>query len=290
MRDLLEILFSGLSQGAVYCVFALGLSLIYGTSRVLNFAHGSLYMAAAYIAWLLSDGWLGLGYAPMVALLLPILFVLGVVAERAIIRPLRWRADWKTTTMMATLGLAFVLDNLSLILFGATSKVMPPLFAGASEVAGIVVSHQQAFVLVAALAVVAALQTFLHLAPYGQAMRAVAQDMTGAEMVGIRVDRVFAVSFGLSTVLAGVAAVLLSPVYLISPLGGWPPFLKAFVIVVFGGLGSTQGVLYAAFILGLVEAVVVARLGATWTMPVWFLTLLAVLMVRPRGLLGRWGD
>jgi branched-chain amino acid transport system permease protein len=95
-------------------------------------------------------------------------------------------------------------------------------------------------------------------------------------------------TFGLSVVLAGVAGVLLAPIYLVSPLGGWAPFLKAFVIVVFGGLGSTRGVLFAAFILAIIEAFVIFELGATWTMPIWLLTLLIVLMFRPQGLLGVW--
>lgn len=290
MQDLLEILVGGLSQGAVYCVFALGLSLVYGTSRILNFAHGSMYMTAAYLAWLLTEGWLGLPVAAMALVLLPLLFAFGVGVERVVVRPLRAHRNWKTATMMATLGLAFVLDNLNLVVFGPTSYTLRPVLEGTVQLGTLVLSRQAVFTFVVALAVVAALQAFLAYAPFGRAMRAVSQDMTGAEIVGIRPDRIFAVSFGLSAVLAGVAAVLLSPIYLISPLGGWAPFLKAFVIVVFGGLGSTQGVLYAAFILGIVEAVVIARLGASWTMGVWFLVLLAVLMTRPRGLLGSWGD
>jgi branched-chain amino acid transport system permease protein len=120
----------------------------------------------------------------------------------------------------------------------------------------------------------------------GQAMRAVAQDMQGASMVGINVNQIFSYAFGLSVVLAGTAGILLAPIYLISPLGGWPPFLKAFVIVVFGGLGSTRGVFYSAFILAIIESFVIFEIGATWTMPVWLLTLLVVLIVRPQGLLG----
>ena len=113
-------------------------------------------------------------------------------------------------------------------------------------------------------------------------MRAVAQDMQGASMVGINVNQIFSYAFGLSVVLAGIAGILLAPIYLISPLGGWPPFLKAFVIVVFGGFGSTRGVFYSAFILAIIESFVIFEVGATWTMPVWLLTLLVVLIVRPQ--------
>jgi branched-chain amino acid transport system permease protein len=240
MLQLLEILVSGLTQGAVYCVFAFGLSLVYGTARILNFAHGSFYMAGAYIAWTLTT-YLHLGYAAMLALLLPLLFLLGLLFERAVVRPLRWTANWKTTTMMVTLGFAFLLDNLFLIVFGPQDKLLPPLFEGTATIGGLVLSHHRIAVFAAAVGIVVAIELFLHRTRFGNAMRAVAQDMTGARMVGIRVNQVFGCTFGISVVLAGVAGVLLAPVYLISPLGGWPPFLKAFVIVVFGGLGSTRG-------------------------------------------------
>lgn len=290
MLTLTNIFFSGLSLGAIYCIFALGLSLVYGTSRVLNFAYGSMYMTAAYGAWLLSDGWLGLNYPGVFVVLMPAAFAFGLLVERFVIRPVRDRPQWKTATMMTTLGFAFVLDNLNLVVFGPTAKAMPPLMEGAVQILGVTVANQTLAVVGLALLAVAVLQAFLTWAPLGQAMRAVSQDMAGAAIVGIRVNRVFALGFGLSAMLAAFAALLLSPVYLVSPLGGWPPFLKAFVIVVFGGLGSTQGVMWAAFILAFVEAAVIAVFGATWILPVWFVVLLAVLLVRPRGLMGKWGN
>ena len=283
-----EVLISGLAQGAVYCVFAMGLSLVYGTARVLNFAHGSFFMVGAYIAWVLSDGYLGLNYTVMLIILIPVLFLMGVALERAVIRPLRWGRNWKMTTMMVTLGLAFMIDNLNLIVFGPEDKLLAPLFEGSVRVSGLAFSYQTFLVFFAAVIIVVGLELFLHRTRMGNAMRAVSQDMDGASMVGINVNQVFSYTFGLSVVLAGVAGVMLAPVYLISPLGGWAPFLKAFVIVVFGGLGSTRGVLYAAFILGIIEAFVIFEVGATWTMPVWLLTLLVVLMFRPQGLLGVW--
>ena len=283
-----EVLISGIAQGAVYCVFAMGLSLVYGTARVLNFAHGSFFMVGAYGAWVLSDGYLGLHYAVMLTVLVPMLFLTGVVLERAIIRPLRWGRNWKMTTMMVTLGLAFLIDNLNLVVFGPEDKLLMPLFEGSVEVAGLAFSYQTFLVFFSAVLIVVCLELFLHRTRMGNAMRAVSQDMDGASMVGINVNQVFGYTFGLSVVLAGVAGVMLAPVYLISPLGGWAPFLKAFVIVVFGGLGSTRGVLYSAFILGIIEAFVIFEIGATWTMPVWLLTLLVVLMFRPQGLLGVW--
>lgn len=289
MTQYLEVLISGIAQGAVYSLFAMGLSLVYGTARVLNFAQGSLYMLGAYIAWCLTTGYLDLGYGVTLPILIALLFGIGMLFERLIIRPLRWLPNWKTATMMITLGLAFMLDNLYLILFGPQDKLLPPFLEGTVRAGELVFSSHMMFIFAVAVAIVVALELFLHRTLFGSAMRAVAQDLQGANMVGINVNLVFGVTFGLSVVLAGIAGVLLAPIYLISPLGGWPPFLKAFVIVVFGGLGSTRGALFAALILGVIEAFVIYGIGASWIMPVWLVTLLIVLMFRPQGLLGVWG-
>jgi branched-chain amino acid transport system permease protein len=288
MQQIIEVLFGGVAQGAVYCVIAVGLSMVYGTARVLNFAHGSLYTAGGYICWLLTVGSLGLPLWLGILVLIPILFVIGVVLERLLVRPLRTGANWKSTIMMATLGLAFLLDNLFQALFGPVPQVIPPFAEGTIEILGATVALYRVWMIVIALSLVAGLEAFLMLTLFGQAVRAVAQDMQGATQVGIDVNRIFAFTFGLSVVLTGLAGVLLAPIYLVSPLGGWAPFLKAFVIVVFGGLGSTRGALIAAFVLALIEAFIVYYVGPSWTLPIWLLTLLVVLMVRPKGLLGKW--
>ncbi len=290
MQQILELLISGIGQGAVYCVFAFGLSLVYGVSKVLNFAHGSLYMMGAYTAWILSVHYLELGYPLVFLILVPAFFLVGLFLERLIIRPLRWKPQWKITTMMVTLGLAFMLDNFFLIFFGPQVKLLPPFMEGGLSFLGLVISNHKILIFIIALAIVIALELFLRHSWYGQAMRAVAQDMQGASMVGIDVNQIFGYAFGLSVALAGVAGVLLGPIYLASPFGGWPLFLKAFVIVVFGGLGSTRGTLYAAFILAIIESFVIFQIGASWIMPIWLLTLLVVLIFRPQGLLGRWAE
>jgi branched-chain amino acid transport system permease protein len=286
MTQLFDVFFGGIVQAAVYSLMAVGLSLVYGTARTLNFAHGSLYTTGAYISWVLTAGYFGLPLWAAVVALIPILFVIGAGIERFMLRPLRRGKNWKITAMMVTLGLAFVLDNANLLIFGAVAKPMPAFIEGSVEIFGVIVPAYRIAVLVIALAIVLLLELFLNGTRFGWAVRAVAQDIQGARQVGIDVNRIFAFTFGLSVVLTGLAGLLLSPIFLISPQGGWEPFLKAFVIVVLGGLGSTRGAVAAAFVLGLIEAVVVYKLGANWTMPVWMVTLLLVLMIRPQGLMG----
>ncbi len=288
MQQFAEILSGGISQSAVYCLMAFGLSLVYGTARILNFAHGSLYTTGAYVAWVLTVGGLNLPMLAAMPLLVVILYLFGMVIEKTVVRPLRSTKDWKINTMMVTLGLAFILDNANSMIFGPIGKPMPPFFEGTVTIFGAVVSSHRIGVLIIALLIVIGLELFLQRTPFGQAVRAVSQDSEGAAQVGINANRIYSFTFGLSVVLTGIAGMLLAPLFLISPLGGWELFLKAFVIVVLGGLGSTRGAVVAAFILGLIESVVIFQLGASWTMPVWLVTLLIVLMIRPQGLMGVW--
>jgi len=288
MTQIIEILLGGVAQGAVYCLIAVGLSLVYGASRILNFAHGSLYSLGGYLAWFLVVGYFGLPLWLAILIAIPVLFILGAGIERVIIRPLRSHENWKINTIMVTLGLAFVLDNSFQILFGPTTKTIPAFVEGVVIVGGISLSLYKIWMVAISIALVGALEFFLSRSRYGQAVRAVSQDMQGARQVGINVNQVFGLTFGLSVVLTGLAGILLAPVFLISPLGGWGPFLKAFVIVVLGGLGSTKGAFVAAFILGILEALVIFYIGPNWVMPIWLMILLLVLMIRPKGLFGVW--
>ncbi len=288
MQQYVEVFIGGLAQSAVYCIMAFGLAMVYGTARILNFAHGSLYTTGAYIAWVLTVGVFGLPVLAAAPILVVILFFAGVSLERVLIRPFRGGNDWKVNTMMVTLGLAFLLDNANLLIFGPVPRPLPSFVEGTVTIFGAVISTYRVAVFGIAIGILVALEAFLHSNRYGQAVRAVAQDMQGAMQVGIDVNQVFAFTFGLSVVLTGLAGMLLAPIFLVSPQGGWELFLKAFVIVVLGGLGSTRGAVVAAFVLGLIEAFVVYEIGASWTMPVWLLTLLVVLMIRPQGLMGIW--
>ncbi len=289
MQTILEILLNGIVQGAAYSLVAFGLAMVYGTARVLNFAHGSFFTVGAYLCWLFAEQ-LGLGYLAGLLLILPILFILGVGLDQLVVRPLRKYGNWKTITMMATLGVAFAIDNANLIIFGPQQKIMPPLIDGASSIFGVTFSNQKLIIFAASIAIVLSLGAFLNRTRHGQAIQAVAQSMEGARIVGIFPNTVFSYAIGIAIALTGLAGALLAPINLISPLGGWALFLKAFVIVVFGGLGSTNGALYAAFILGIIESAVIYTIGATWIMPIWLFTLLIVLMVRPQGLFGKWGE
>jgi len=286
IAGLAEVLVSGITNGAVYAILALGLSLVYGISRIFNFAYGSFFTWGAYLGWVLLVGYFSFGYPIVFIIVCSLMFLLGLLVDRGIIHPLRQRANWQVTIWMATLGLALFMDNTVLVAFGPHIKSLPALFGGTINLGGFLISwHDMAMVLIA-ISIVIILEFFLGKTRLGMAMRAVAQDVVGAKMMGIPVDKVFRYIFAISVVMAGIAGILLASKYFITPRGGWEVFIKAFVIIAFGGLGSIKGTLYAAFILGIVEALVAWQLGFMWIMILWFVILLSVLIIRPRGLFG----
>jgi branched-chain amino acid transport system permease protein len=284
LRDLIEVLISGITNGSVYAIMAAGMTLVYGVTRVFNFAYGSFFTLGGYFAWLFFG--LKFSYLLVFVSIIPAMFLMGLSTEKFVIRPLRARKDWGILSVMVTLGLALFLDNLYLVIFGPFVKSIPSLFEGYVKIQGLVISINDITIVTIAISIMVILMLFLSRSRQGLAMRAVAQDMTGAEIVGIPKDRVFAYTFAVSAVLVGAGSMLLAPKYFVSPAGGFDILVKSWVITVFGGVGSVRGSLFAAFILGIIEAVVGWQFGFTWTLIAWFVVLLFTLIVRPQGLFG----
>ena len=286
-RELVEVLISGITNGSVYAMMAVGMALVYGVTKVFNFAYGSFYSMGGYLAYVFFG--FKLGYGPVLLLVLPSLFLAGMATERFIVRPLRKRDDWEMTAVMVTLGLALFLDNLYQKIFGPFVKSLPIMFEGNLQISWLILSVQDISIFIAAIVIMILFMLFLSQTRLGMAVEAVAQDMIGAQIVGIPKDLVFSFTFAISAVLVGLGGILLAPKYFVSPLGGWDILVKAWVITALGGMGSIRGSLYAAFILGIVEAFVGWHYGFTWTLFAWVAVLLLTLVVRPQGLLGSWG-
>lgn len=284
LQELLDVVISGLTTGSVYAVMAAGMALVYGVSKVFNFAYGSFYTLGGYLAWLFLSQ--KLPYLLVLALLIPSLYISGYLTERWVIRPLRNRRDWEMLVMLVTLGLAIFMDNYYLILFGSFVKKIPPLTTGSIEIGTVVISFQDAAIFLIAIVAISLLIFFLQKTRQGKAVRAVSQDMTGAQIVGIAKDRIFSMIFAISTVLVGTSGMLLGPKYFVSPLGGWDILIKAWVITALGGMGSVMGSLFAAFLLGIIEAFVAWQFGFTRILFAWFGVLIITLIIRPQGLFG----
>jgi len=283
----LSVLFVGLAVGGVYTAMALGLTLVYGITRVFNFAQGSFFLWGALIAWTLLE-YTPLPYGLVFILTIGIAFLFGMGYEKIIIKPLRRFPDWTLTAIIVTLGSALLLDSLVLVVFGARGRTLPNLVDGVLSVGSISITRQDVVILVIAVTIVVCLTQFLRRTTIGKAMRAVPQDGMGAAIVGIPTDKVFNLVFGITAALGAIAGMLLAPRTQIYFETGWGILIKSFVVVIFGGLGSIKGTLVAAFALALIEAYITALLGGLWALPIFLGLLLVVLAVRPRGLFGTW--
>jgi len=288
LHAFVESLISGITLGAVYAIIAMGLCLVYGVSKIFNFSHGTMFTWGAYLAWVCVQR-LHFNYALTFLTVLPIMFCFGMILERTIIHPLRWKSEWQFTTIVATLATAILLENVCLIIFNPRTKMLPPIFKGTVEFHDYSMSQHEVVIFIVAIVTILLTKLYLTKTKTGMAVRAVSQDIVGAQIVGIKVDRLFSYAFGISVVMAAIGGILMAPKYYITPTGGWEPLIKAFIIVAFGGLGSIEGTLYAAFILGICEAMVSLFIGTFWIFPFWTLLFILILAIRPRGLLGSWG-
>ncbi|MDZ7665513.1 MAG: branched-chain amino acid ABC transporter permease [Desulfotignum sp.] len=287
--EITDIIIAGLSNGSVYALMAIGMTLVYGVTKAFNFAYGDFFNMGGYFAWILIVG-IGLefgGYITVFLIVLPLLFAVGYGLETFMIAPLRKRPDWENRVMMLTLGLALFLSNLYMVLFGSRLKSLPPILEGILEIGQIVFSYQDIMIFVMSLGGILLFGWMLNNTRTGMAVRAVAQNPEGAKIVGINIKRIFASTFAISTVMVGFGGILLSQKMFINPTSGGAIMIKAWVITAFGGMGSIRGGLYAAFIIGMMEAFVGWIFGMSYTIIALFVLLLATLIIRPQGLMGK---
>jgi len=284
-----ELLITGITFGATYTIMTLGLSFIYGVTKMFNYAHGAFYIWAGYIAWMLLT-YFDLSHITVAIVIVPIMFLFGLVFEKALMYPLRRFSspNWEINVIIVTLGAGLLLGHLAFAIFDVRPRRLPPLAEGNFSLYGFLITWHDVVAVIAALAITALLALFSWKVRQGMAMRAIAQDMTGARIVGVPIDRMFGYSFAIAGALAGISAILLSPKILIHPDVGWMIFVRAFVIMVFGGLGSLRGTVVAAFIMATVEVFVTFYLGGIWAIPTFIFVLVIVLIIKPKGLFGKW--
>ena len=289
MSAFLQAVVSGLVTGSIYAVMTVGMTLIYGTLRTLNMTQGAMVMIGGYVAWMVFDG---LGWGPILGGVAAAVvgFAFGVAIQQAAIRPLIGRrgVDFEMTAFISTFAVAIVLSNVALQIYGARSKAVPPVIHGRLHLLeGISVSWHSVVVAGIAVGTLLALGAFLSKTRYGLAISAVAQQLDAARLMGIPAQRVYNVTMGVSSALAAIAGVLLASIFFVSPNAGDLPLLKALIVAIFGGLGSVRGTILAAYIIGLAEALVSLYFGVKWSLPLLFLSIMIVMVVRPTGLLGK---
>ena len=286
MDALMTTLVSGIVLGSLYALMASGLSLIWTTLGVFNFAHGALMMIGAFVAWTVAEG-MGLGLWPGLAAGVAATAVLGIVIEYLLVRPFYGKPNMLLITVMTTLAAMIILEKSAQIIWGARLKQLPRLVEGDVSIFGAVVSRHEALIVVIAPVILIALWAFATKTATGRSLRAVGQNQDAAALLGINVALTFALAFGLGAALAGLTGVLLGGIRFITPTLGAEPLVKAMIVVIFGGLGSLGATVGAAFVIGLAEAFLVLVLGLYWTPFMLFLGLIIVLIFRPNGLFGR---
>jgi len=275
---------NGLMTGAVYALVALGLTLIYGVLHIINFAHGALLTAAMFAAFF-AYTLLGLDPYLAVFLLTPAFFVVGYALQRYVIGPAAHGDD--RNFLLVTLGLAVVIENALLYAFRAdTRTVNLPYAFDVIAIGNLFLAVPRLVAFAAVLAVAAALWLFLQWTDTGKAIRAVAKEKLGAELCGIDVAHVYAITFGLGTACVAIAACLLIPTYYVNPTAGDAFVLIAFTIVVLGGMGSVLGALVSGLLVGVVESLSTVFLGQSLGQIGIFLIFIVMLLVRPSGLFG----
>jgi len=281
---LLAVVLNGLMTGAIYALVALGLTLIYGVLHIINFAHGALLTAAMFAVFFAHQL---LGLDPYIAAIFiaPLFFLLGYGLQRFIIGPAAHGED--RNIMLITLGLAVVIENALLYAFRADTRTINLSYAfNVVEVgsAFLAVSRIVAFIVVFAVAL--SLWLMMRWTDTGKAIRAVAKEKLGAELAGIEVAHIYAVTFGIGTACVAIAACLLIPSYYVNPHAGNAFVLIAFTVVVLGGMGSVPGALIAGLFVGVVESLSGYYLGESLGQISIFVVFILVLLFRPSGLFG----
>ena len=281
------IIISGVISGSLYALMASGLSLVWGTLRVFDFAHGTLLMLAAYVAWYVGSE-SGLNGGILIALVVSVVFMtgFGLLLYGVAVRPFIGRPDGELMVIIATISAATIIQNGALLIWGPLPKQVPPIATGQISVMGTFVSAHQVAIILLAPALLLAMTLVLKRTRVGLAVRAVEQNQDSAQLAGVNPGAVFALTFAASAVLAGIAGVLLAAIQFITPDFGSDPLVKAFIVVILGGLGSLPGTILGAYLIGLLEAFSIFFFGLYWTPVVLFSVIIGVMLVRPNGLLG----
>ena len=287
---------NGLSSGAIYALIAVGYTMVYGVLRLINFAHGDVYMVGAMtgvyaVSWfsLKSPSWMG--FLLVLATAMVVCAALGFVIERIAYRPLRNRA--RIASLITAIGVSMFLEYGGQGIFGATPRNFPdivPLSAATFDIGGISISRISVMIIVVTLVLMGILTWIVQYTRTGMALRAVSHRFDTASLMGININRIVSFTFVLGSVLAAAAGVMIAvKAPKVEPLMGLLPGIKAFVAAVLGGIGNIPGAVVGGFLLGLVEVLVAAYLpdGSQYQSGIAFVILIAILLVKPTGLLGR---
>jgi branched-chain amino acid transport system permease protein len=285
VAEFLQQLINGVSLGSVYALIALGYTMVYGIIRLINFAHGEVYMLGAIFGYYAITT-LKLPFFAALAISMALCAVLGVVMERIAYKPLRNAP--RVAALMTAVGLSLFFQNFTIYSIGASPKAFPKMQQLNWNFMGATVSNGQLLILFTAIALMIILHFIVHKTKMGKAMRAVSFDRDAARLMGINVDNTISFTFAIGSALAAAGGVLVGQYYgVVQPLMGVLPGLKAFVAAVLGGIGIIPGAMIGGLILGVAESTVSAIGYSTFRDAVAFAILIGILILKPTGILGK---
>ena len=287
MSQVVQQLINGVSLGSIYALIALGYTMVYGIIKLINFAHGDIYMVGAYIGFF-AVAQAGLGIFPALVISMVATGLIGCLVERIAYKPLRHAP--RISLLITAIGVSFFLEYTSMLFVSPTPRTFPEVFDSsvAFHIGDFIVNGQQVLIFAITFVLTVLLTYIVQKTKIGKAMRAVSFDTETAQLMGIDADRVIGATFGIGSALAAAGGVLVGVYYnSIDPLMGIMPGLKAFVAAVLGGIGSLPGAVVGGLILGVIEAFVSGFLSSTFRDAAAFAILILVLLFRPSGIFGR---
>lgn len=283
-----QIIFNGFALGSIYSIIAVGLNFVLGVLGVVNFAYGEYYMLGAFVVYVFF--FLGFPYWICILIAVLILIAVGAITNQLVIKPILKSSF--TTQVLATLGLSLLLQNTALIIWGPASRSIPTSISnkqmGFLNFIGIFATYQRLLVIIAAFVLFEALDIFLKKTKMGRAIRAVSQNKEACVIVGVDINRICLCSFCISVAFAAIAGGLVGPVTSIAPVMGSIVLLKAFALMVMGGMGNIRGSIISGYILGLIESFAAVYIGSAWKDAIAFFALFIFLVIKPEGIFGRW--
>ena len=284
MGIFLQTIINGIMLGSIYALVAVGLTLIYGILQIPNFAHGALYMVGAYISFFIVSG-MGVPFWVALAVSAVLLFVIGILIERIVYRPLYDKIP--ISSFIAAVGLILILENSALALWGPEFRRFPAVSVQVFQILGVTVTFQRVLVIVMAVILITAVHLFIKRTRLGKAIEATSQNREGAQLMGINVSMVGGVTFGIGTAMAAVASTLVAPILMIFPTMGAPVIGMAFVIIILGGMGSFFGAVLGGYMIGIAETLFSSYVTPNYVEALIFGILVVVLAIRPTGLFGK---
>ncbi len=286
LEQLMQQIVNGISLGSIYALIALGYTMVYGIIKLINFAHGDIYMIGAYIGYA-AITFAHLGFFPAMVISMIACGLLGVITEKVAYKPLRNAS--RIAVLITAIGVSLLMEYVMMFFVSPDVRSYPAVLNNkVFHIGNVIVNTQQIYIIVTAIVLMVVLQFIVHKTKVGKAMRAVSIDKDAAELMGIKVDQTISYTFAIGSAMAGAAGVLVGLYYnSIDPLMGIMPGLKAFVAAVFGGIGIIPGAMLGGLSIGVIETMVSGYGSSLFKDAVVFAILILILILKPAGILGK---